>query len=291
MALIDILKTFSDEKEIVVEDGKYVEKDKDGLSLKGVLQRGRLRLRKEKKLARHGLGFRPSGITYHFCRRLKVGQLAGLLDIWDESPRPALQFAFDVGHAYHNIIQGYFWDIGVLRGDFYCIKCDKVYKDLLSPARCPERKKNSRSVLAYREVQATHDEYKIRGRCDGILELDGEYHIMDIKSIMNRQSTTPQQSFCFEDLEVHGPKEDHIIQLTLYMWILNITKGHLLYAAKNDHKIKTYAIPYDYDIIAPYLEDIKSLLQTAKRLSEGERVQLPEPCGRADCPCETVITG
>lgn len=291
MGLNDILTTFKDEKVIVKEENVYVEKDSGGVSLKGVLQRGRLKLRKDKKRIQHGVGFRPSGITYRFCRRAKIGQLAGRLDIYDEKPTPSLQFVFDVGHAYHEIVQGYFWDIGVLRGDFRCLRCEKTFTDLVAPTRCPDRKTHTRRTLEYKEVQASNAEYSIRGRCDGILDIEGQQHILDIKSIANRTIKTPFQQYCFEDLADRGPKDDHVVQLTLYMHFLNIHNGHLFYVAKNDHKIKTFSIPYNYEVIRPYLEEIKYLKETADQLSAGERVQLPEVCGREDCPCEQVIVG
>lgn len=291
MGLDDILRTFSEEK--VVEqtpEGKYVEKDSGGVSLKGVLQRGRLKLRKGKNPTRQGVGFRPSGITFRFCERAKVGQLAGRLTLYDDKPAPSLQLVFDMGHAIHDIFQGYFWDIGILRGDFRCLKCDTTYTDLLAPEHCPKYKTHDRKYLVYKEVQVPTNALLIRGRSDGILEIEGESHIVDIKSIANRTAKTPHQFFCFEDLE-DGPKDAHLVQLQLYMHFIGIHRGHLLYVAKNDHKIKTFAIPYDYEIIRPYLETIQRLIDLSDALSKGERVQLPDPCGRDDCACETIISG
>lgn len=290
MSLSDILKTFGDEHVIVKEEGKYVEKDKYGVSLKGVLQRGRLKLRKTVRPRPQGVSFRPSGITYHYCRRLKIGQLGGFISIYDESPTPKTQLVFDMGHAIHDIIQGYFWDIGILRGDFQCIKCDKIYNDLVAPTECPSGKTtHTRKHLVYKEVIAKAPDYLINGRCDGILMIENEEHIFDIKSIANRALKTPDQYFCFEDLE-DGPKEAHIIQLTLYMWMLGIERGHLLYVSKNDHQIKTFAIPYDYMVIEPYITEISNLISTSKELAAGNRVDLPNPCGREDCPCDEILS-
>lgn len=291
MSLSDILKTFNEEK-VVVQDGpKFIEKDKDGISLKGVLQRGRLKLVRERAPYPQGVGFRPSGITFKFCRRAKIGQLAGLLDIYDDKPTPKLQTVFDMGHAIHDIFQGYFWDLGILRGDYHCLKCDKTYSDLLAPTFCPSGKvTHTRRHLRYAEIQATNKEYMIRGRCDGLLEIEGENHLVDFKSIANRTPKSSQYQFCFEDLDEGGPKPDHIVQLTLYMWMLDIKRAHLFYIAKNDHMVKSFAIPYDYSVIDPHLKEIRYLIDTAKALKAGQKVKLPVPCDNDACRCHQILS-
>lgn len=291
LSLVDVLTTFRDEKKVVkTEEGKYVEKDSGGVSLKGVLQRGRLKLIRERKAWPQGLTFRPSSITYSYCRRLKVAQLAGLIKIYDDKPTPKLQLVFDMGHGIHDIVQRYFWEIGILKGSFYCIKCDKVYNDLVSPKACPSGiASHDRKSLSYREINLAAPECLIKGRTDGILDIEGEEHIMDIKSIANRTIKTPIQQFCFEDLEERGPKEEHVVQLTLYMYMSGVHRGHLVYVAKNDHKIKTFAIPYNYEIIKPYLSEIKDLIEKAEKLKQMEKVVLPAPCGKESCPCADFV--
>lgn len=290
MALADVLRTFQEEKVVVRENGKYVEKDSGGVSLKGVLQRGRLKLAKDKYVRPQGVSFRPSGITFGYCRRLKVAQLAGLVQIHDKKATPKQQFVFDMGHAIHDILQGYFWDLGILKGSFKCTKCDKVFHGLTSPTQCPSGiQSHTRKFLQYREVIMRDEVHLINGRCDGILVIDDEEHLMDIKSIQNKTLKTVDKQFCFEDLE-DGPKEEHIIQLMLYMWMSGIHRGHLVYVGKNNHQIKTFAIPYNFLLIAPYLREIEYLMDAAKKLKAKEPVELPEPCGREDCLCHDILS-
>jgi hypothetical protein len=159
----------------------------------------------------------------------------------------------------------------------------------VAPTTCPSGKStHTRKHLKFKEVQLANDEYKIRGRCDGILVIDDEEHIMDIKSIASRTQAT-SAAFCFEDLEENGPKPDHIIQLQLYMWILGIPRGHLLYVAKNDHKIASFAIPYDPGSLSPYLSRIKRLISIADDLQAGKKPDLPEPCAREACLCHEIV--
>lgn len=245
---------------------------------------------REKVPYRAGVTFRPSMITYNFCRRLKIGQLAGLIDIYDKPAKPRLQTVFDVGNAIHEIVQTYFWDIGQLKGTYKCIKCDKLYYDLVSPTTCPSGKKtHKRSHLKYKEIKLTNDEYKISGRADGIVVIDGEDHLMDIKSIANRSPTSSDRQTCFEDVKLHGPKEEHVIQLCLYMFLTGLRNAHLLYFAKNTGQIITFAIPYDYGLIEPFLREIKHLLDCAERLKAGTLDKLPLPCGDEECLCHTIL--
>lgn len=290
MSLSAILSTFDGEKAVVAnESGGYTEKTKEGISVKGVLQRGTLKMLRERPPWRAGQTFRPSGITYSYCRRLKVAQLAGKIEIFDEPKRPKEQLTLDMGKAIHDIIQGRFWDIGILKGSYKCIKCDKIYHDLVSPTHCPVGgPTHTKKFLKYKEVIYKQPEYQVSGRCDGILMIEGEEHLMDIKSIQNRLPKSNERQFCFEDLEENGPKSDHIVQLTLYMWMSGIHNGHLLYVSKNNHMIKTYHIPYDYSVIDPYLKEIEHLLTLAQSVKAGNRVELPPCCGREKCPCETI---
>lgn len=291
MSLTDLLQTFKDEKAVVKKGPVYVEKDQEGISLKGVLQRGRLKLTRAKEKRPQGVTFRPSTITWNYCRRIKVAQLAGLITLYDEHATPKQQFTFDLGNAIHDIIQTYFWDIGILKGTWKCQKCDKLYYNLVAPTTCPSGiKSHTKKFLKYKEIQVKHPTLPISGRADGVLVIDGSDHVMDIKSIQNRTVKTNERQFCYEDLEDEGPKPDHVVQLNFYMWLLRVERGHLFYVAKNDGMIKTFAIPYDYNIIKPYIEEIQRLVQIAKNLEEGDTVILPPTCGRKECPCHEFLS-
>lgn len=291
MSLNKLLQTFKEEKVIVEElDGKFVEKDTAGISLKGVLQRGRLKMGREKVSPRMGLSFSPSMLTYKYCRRLKIAQLAGLVELYYDKVTPSVQTKFDMGHLFHDLVQGWFWDIGILKGSYKCFKCEKIYHDLISPEQCPSGiKSHTRKSLKFKEVIMKEPTHLLSGRCDGILMIDGEEHLFDIKSIQNRTLTTNERQFCFEDLELQGPKLEHIVQLTLYMFMSAIHKGHLLYISKNIGQIKTYAIPYSIDIIVPYLDEIAELMIKADLLNQGTKVSLPKPCDDEKCQCHKIL--
>lgn len=292
MSLTKLLTTFAEEAELKIENGKPVIKKKDEVSLKGVLQRGRLKLnREDTRLRRQGITFSPSTITRNYCRRAKIGQMAGQLELFYEKARPSEQITFDVGNMIHDLVQGYFWDIGILKGSFKCLKCDKIYDNEISPQMCPSGiKSHKRSSLKYYEIQMEDKVLPIRGRCDGIVIIEGEEHLMDIKSIQNKTLKSSDRQFCFEDLDQFGPKEDHVIQLNLYMFMSGIHKGHLLYFAKNSGQIKTFEIKYNYNLLAPFVDEIMYLTQAADHVKAGYKIELPAPCGKKDCKCDEVLS-
>lgn len=249
-----------------------------------------MKLYREKNPTRQGITFSPSTITRNYCRRAKIGQLAGKLELYYDKARPSEQVQFDIGNMVHDLIQGYFWDIGILEGDFKCLKCDKTYYGV-SPKICPSGKKtHKRSVLQFREITMEDPELPIKGRCDGILVIEGERHLLDIKSIQNRTLKSNDKQFCFEDLDSHGPKADHVIQLNFYMHMSGLNKGHLLYFGKNNGQIKTFPVNYDPRVLKPYIEEIQSLVLMADFLKAGEKVELPPPCGKESCKCDEILS-
>lgn len=291
MSLSSILETFNDQKKVEAPSiPKIVEKDKDGVSLKAVLQKHRAKLLREKPLSRQGKSFSPSSLTWSYCRRLKVAQLAGKAEIFYDKVAPAQQTIFDMGNLMHDLVQGYFWEIGILKGTFKCIKCNKNYDELLAPKECP--KGHPSKYMLYREVKMKNEQYSLNGRCDGILAIENEEHLVDIKSISNRGTSSGPNEFCFEDLDEKGPKHDHIVQVTLYMFMSGIHKGHLLYISKNKGRIKTFSIPYNENILRPYFNEIIYLKELAEKLKAGEltAAEMPIPCGRDTCSCEQILS-
>lgn len=292
MSLTQILKTFDDEKEIVkVAPNKYKEVDKGEPCLKGILQRARLKKTKEKAHIPRGVSFAPHAATFPFCKRAKVGQLAGFIQLYYEKQTPATQTGMDIGTSLHNQVQDYFWDVGLLKGTFECLKCDKKYDNVVSPNTCPSGKKtHTRKHLIFREVIASNPTYLLYGRSDGLLVIEGE-PVLEIKSLPVRPAKNANDfQFYFDYLDERGPKEDHIIQLQLYLFMLDKDAGHLFYICKNDGRIKTFYIRRDNSIIESFLNEITYLNELAVKLKAGEKVLLPECCGNDKCSCHLIIS-
>ena len=65
---------------------------------------------------------------------------------------------------------------------------------------------------------------------------DNDVIIVELKSISDSG---------FEYVKKKGPKEAHVLQLQLYMWITGVKQGALLYENKNTQELREYLIPYD----------------------------------------------
>jgi len=104
-------------------------------------------------------------------------------------------------------------------------------------------------ILVASEVNIPGQEM-IAGRADGIVSLNNELYLLDIKSM---------NSMIFRGL--NEPKEENICQLQLYLHYFNIKKGILLYIDKDQQEIKEFTINYDKNLVQSLLKNFTDLKQ------------------------------
>ena len=121
------------------------------------------------------------------------------------------------------------------------------YKDIFTKMR----------LLLGAEVQARYDNPCIHGRADFILNFpEFGRTIIELKTINERG---------FSSLSV--PKVDHAIQLQIYLSILNIDNGFVLYECKNDQQLKAFHIKRsssEWDAIIERCIKIQNMLEAPK---------------------------
>ena len=88
----------------------------------------------------------------------------------------------------------------------------------------------------------------IGGRADAIVRINNELYVVDFKSI---NSTILQK--------MDKPKEDHILQVQLYLHFFNLKKGILLYEGKDNSMMKEFLVEYDENKVKKVLEDFSRL--------------------------------
>lgn len=137
---------------------------------------------------------------------------------------------FDNGHDVHKRIQNYLHELGILK-----------------EIECPVENR----------------EYEIRGRVDGILEIDGKKGVLEIKSINS-------QGF----YGLFEPDEKHLIQVNVYMFCLEIPRGVILYENKDNQDLKEFFVKQNPEVIQPVLEKIK-LVQNWILMGKVEGVDYP----------------
>lgn len=240
MAFADILKTF---KKPVDNGGVLAKVDRYLLSLDG-----KLLLEKDDERAKDC--FHPSELSTNNCIRSMVYKWLKV-QVENKAIQPRVKRIFDVGHHKGFIIQQYFWDMGILEGKYECVKCDHVWWDL-SPKTCPNcsTKLFIWDNLNYLEVPIRNKKWNIIGHSDGIIILEGKRVLIELKSIKNRDSKTPEGSVTFEDLQ--SAKLEHVYQTNLYMDALDeehgkdglpfIERGIVIYFAKNNQEMKEFPI-------------------------------------------------
>jgi hypothetical protein len=236
MSFANILQTF---KRPVDNGGILAKVDRYLISLDG-----KLLLEKEDNRAK-GV-FHPSELSTNDCIRSMVYN-------WINAPvsnpgniQPRIKRVFDVGHHKGYILQQYFWDMGILEGEYKCIKCDHEWWGV-SPKECPNCKVQLFiwDNLHYLEVPVRNDTYNVEGKSDGIILVDGKRVLLELKSIKNRDSKTPEGSICFEDL--NQAKLEHVYQTNLYIDGLDskgyeIERAIIIYFGKNNQLLKEFPI-------------------------------------------------
>lgn len=88
----------------------------------------------------------------------------------------------------------------------------------------------------------------IGGRADAIVRINNELYLVDFKSI---------NSAILQKMD--KPKEDHVLQVQLYLYFFNLKKGILLYEGKDNSMMKEFLIEYDAQKAKKVLEDFARL--------------------------------
>jgi hypothetical protein len=116
-------------------------------------------------------------------------------------------------------------------------------------------------ILKQAEVRVENSEYEIKGHTDGIIEVGGKEGVLEIKSI---------NSSGFFSL--HEPKPEHLIQLNVYMFCLDIPRGCLLYECKDNQELKEFFLKADPKVLKRMLEKIKTVQRRIKDGQSGGKV-------------------
>ena len=101
-------------------------------------------------------------------------------------------------------------------------------------------------VLLEAEVPVENVEYEICGTCDGILKLGKREGVLEIKSINSNGFYA-----------THEPKPEHLIQINIYMFCMDIPRGCILYENKDNQRLKEFFVKQDLAILDPVFEKIK----------------------------------
>jgi len=101
------------------------------------------------------------------------------------------------------------------------------------------------AVASEIDIPSTED---VGGRADAIITVDNELYVVDFKSI---------NSMILNKME--KPKDEHVLQVQLYLHFFKIKKGILLYEGKDNSQMKEFLVDYNKNISTKILKDFKRL--------------------------------
>lgn len=114
-------------------------------------------------------------------------------------------------------------------------------------------------ILISEEQATPQNEFNIHGRCDAIIKLNNQKQVLEIKSIA---------SYGYRQLK--EAKDDHILQLQVYLHFFKIKSGYLLYENKDSSDLKVFEIKYDFNLAKKVIKKFSNI-QTAL-----EKKEVPE---------------
>jgi len=93
------------------------------------------------------------------------------------------------------------------------------------------------------EIKVPANEF-VRGTCDAIIGLEDENFVLDFKSIND-------SGFKF----LKAPKQEHVIQLGLYIYYFKLKRGLIIYESKDNQELKEFLIDITDPQTAKLLDD------------------------------------
>lgn len=119
------------------------------------------------------------------------------------------------------------------------------------------------------EVLLVSEEYKTRFKCDGMLLIEGEYYVLEIKT--ERGSQTKKRV---------GPDEEHYLQGLAYAMLLDVNKIMWVYEGREYLEQKPFVqvvTPQEKDYIKGYIKNIIANVDTPENLPFDEKAYRYSP--------------
>jgi hypothetical protein len=223
-------------------------------------------------------------VAYHF-----YNQRHQFLRKADSDVDVRMERIFDTGHNMHSRWQEYLSAAGVLRGSWTCNACGMAYGSserlgILSPKVVDQRWAcdcGNRERLDYGEVLVRSEpQYNFEGHVDAIVDLrgtafgngcDSDLFVVDFKTIKDDYFS-----------ELRHAKHEHVVQVHIYMWLLDLKAAVVLYENKDDQNVKEMFVPRDDSLIERVKEESLWLVEVLKH---GKLPQRPTGHSRSKPPC------
>lgn len=169
---------------------------------------------------------------------------------------------FAEGTAIHDKWQAWLAAVGVLEGKWECAVCKASWWGLSKDHdRCSSC---YNSVIRYKEVQISNEEYHVLGHSDGIISDHKGRAVLEIKSVgvgtLRFEAPEVFAKFSKGELSlddmwkgIRTPFYSHLRQINLYMYFLGIHDGIVLYEWKPTQEIKEFQVRFQEELVADIL--------------------------------------
>jgi hypothetical protein len=223
----------------------------------------------------------------------------GLMDAPVQSVEPRMIRIWDTGHTMHSRWSQYMEDLGVLRGVWKCANplCKHVHGEeakigIFKPVKC-ERCDSSK--FHYEEITIDHPELNFHGHCDQVLDfsnMDNEFKNSDqFKSLSSMIDFMPSSPIVV-DMKTIGKNQwsklekgahfYYIVQLTVYLHVLNLDMGIIIYERKDDSEIKMFKVTKNDE----WWDVINKQAKLMLNMFEKKTLPPPRPTDKNDFDCK-----
>ena len=223
----------------------------------------------------------------------------GLMDVPVQSVEPRMIRIWDTGHTMHSRWSQYMEDLGVLRGVWKCANplCFHVHGEeekigIFKPAKCD---KCDSDRFHYEEITIDYPELNFHGHCDQVLDFANMND--DFKNSVQFQSLSSMMQFMpsspiVVDMKTIGKNQwsklekgahfYYVVQLTVYLHVLNLDMGIIIYERKDDSEIKMFKVTKNDE----WWDVINKQAKLMLNMFEKKTLPPPRPTDKNDFDCK-----
>ena len=213
---------------------------------------------------------------------------------------PRLQRIFDNGHGMHFRLGENLQESGLLRGYWRCCHCNALYGHdkklgIREPEECVncEKINSQQQLFQYQEVGFYDDETMLGGHVDAVLDLRGQ----EIDGELIPKDASEEDSHIVVDFKsmrseafrrLTAPKDMHLTQMQIYLYLSGLRVGRFLYENKNDQSFREFPVYRDDEVINQKVAEAKGLKNIVKNTNSQGKRTLPPRAHKKDNAKECV---
>jgi CRISPR/Cas system-associated exonuclease Cas4 (RecB family) len=212
-------------------------------------------------------------------------------------PEPRMIRIWDTGHSMHSRWAMYMEKLNILRGVWKCKYCGDLLGNneklgIFKPEKCD---KCSCSSWDYQEITVEDKNLNMYGHCDQVLDFGvinnnfkNSSQAEDVKDLFSLLPSKP----IIVDMKTIGKNQwnkidrqahfYYIVQLTIYLHILDLDMGIIIYERKDDSEIKMFRVERNDDMWNIIQQQAKMMISMVSK----KTLPPPRPDSKSDFDCK-----